>query len=113
MTNMGRLLSSVLYEAYARDSERGQVLAHWCDGCMRVHLIAVEKPDDRGAVWAWDGDRWHPSIAPSVDAVNGFCRYTIRRGMVDFQQDCKHALAGMLVPMPPWHERRKHERIAL
>lgn len=103
-------LSSGLWECSPAGSLRGLVLAHWCPGCQRVHMIAVEKPDDRGALWVWDRRRFRPTIVPSIDMSNGRCLYYIRDGRLEFTTLSKHEFAGIIMPIPDWNERRRGER---
>lgn len=72
----------------------------------------VEKPNQIGALWGWNGDPENPQFTPSLNIV-GQCHCFVRRGRaqggedpnksyVDFCSDSKHDLAGKVVEMPDW-----------
>lgn len=111
---MGKLISPSLYEVSALGSLRGEVIAHWCPSCGAVHEIAVEKPDIRGAVWVWNHHPYLPSIAPSIDKDHHKCVYSIREGRIEYTDQTKNfKFSNMILPLPIWVERRKHERVLL
>jgi hypothetical protein len=88
---------------------------HWCPGCKNYHMIAVEHPFSNGAKWTFDGNMHAPTFAPSVkmqytlptvpkgrpDAGKQYCcHYFIRRGYIQFCNDCTHGLRSQTVPLP-------------
>lgn len=97
-----------------RRAERGH--AHWCPACEEMHVI----PDS----WTFDGNLEKPTFQPSVRIsgkqhliVNGkwtgewvrgpdgkaldyCCHYVLTAGVLDFKDDCTHALRSRLVPLP-------------
>ena len=77
-------------------------LAYWCPGCDTAHSISVGAPE-RGT-WHWDGDVDKPTFAPSVRTVGGgtVCHCFVRKGVIEFLQDCNHKLAGQNIAIPAW-----------
>jgi hypothetical protein len=88
---------------------------HWCPGCDCGHEISVDAPNPSGARWTFNGNRYRPTFAPSVNIRTGkyadptfddatvpssICHYFVRDGMIQFLDDCTHALAGKTVEMP-------------
>lgn len=89
----------------------------WCPGCQREHTVPIRGP------WAWsfNGDRDAPTLAPSIlvtgaqkitDAEHAQimrgkkipwrpfrCHSFLRAGVIEYQGDCTHALAGQKVPL--------------
>lgn len=86
---------------------------HWCPACEEMHPL----PDG----WKFDGDLEKPTFRPSfahsgVVIKNGEwtgdwvyangkpvpwrCHYILTAGILNFQNDCTHALAGKAVPLP-------------
>lgn len=112
-------LSRKLY----RGGAPGHLLFH-CPGCDSLHTVAVEQPNSLGARWSWNGDVERPTFAPSLlirwtqwdppahtqdkvtrgeivqREVHCCCHSFIRDGMIQFLNDCTHALAGQTVPLP-------------
>lgn len=100
---------------YLRRVEGGY--AHWCPACEEMHVIF-----DR---WQFNGNVQCPTFTPSVKitgkktvkvngrwtgewvrgpdgkALDDCCHYFLTDGQIRFQPDCKHALAGKTVPLPP------------
>jgi|ERR1017187_10157113 hypothetical protein len=98
-----------------RRAENGYI--HWCPGCKETHRL----PD----AWSFNGDLDRPTFKPSFKhtgkqaitdefgewtgeyrrdaagvALDGCCHYILTDGVLDFQRDCHHALAGTKVPLP-------------
>ena len=89
---------------------------HWCPGCNEIHSL----PD----TWSFDCNLESPTFSPSfkhtgvlrifVDGkwtgefvrdgagnpVQRVCHYFLTKGVLQFQGDCTHALAGKTVPLP-------------
>lgn len=63
----------------------------WCPACQEIHWL----PDK----WKFNGDFEHPTFRPSFKHPD--CHYVITSGIVKYEADCKHALAGKLALMPP------------
>lgn len=108
MNHMGQV-SSVL-----RRAAGGYM--HWCPGCEETHVL----PDS----WQFDGNFEVPTFSPSfkhqcmqrvfVDGewtgewkrdaagatIPAICHYVLTLGVLNFQPDCTHALAGKSVPLP-------------
>lgn len=74
--------------------------AHFCPGCQEMHVL----PWKRGG-WTFDGNVVAPSFHPSflhrwkAGDVDKACHYILTAGVLHFQIDCTHALAGKSVPM--------------
>lgn len=90
---------------------------HWCPGCRQAHTIFDS--------WKFDGNLERPTFNPSVkitgkkivvdendrwaggwvrdaagEPVDDCCHYFLHAGVLKFQGDSKHALAGKNVPLP-------------
>lgn len=91
------VLSPILHSWHSLDGRFG--LTWWCPGCQLSHSIRIGP-----ASYLWDGDSYFPTMLPDVDIDLGSgrrCHCRIQVGRVKFYDDCTHALAGMLVPLPP------------
>lgn len=91
--------------------------AHWCPACGETHPL----PDG----WEFDGNLECPTFTPSFkhtgaqrivtergdwtgewkrDAngkpLAGVCHYVLTAGVLNFCNDCTHAMAGKAVPLP-------------
>jgi hypothetical protein len=87
----------------------GSWLAFWCPGCESVHTIPFinAPPPAPAGLWAYDGDQYAPTVSPSLrrisaDGLGSDCHVVITKGLLNYQTDCKHKLAGQAVPMVPW-----------
>lgn len=100
--------------AKLRRAEGGHT--HWCPGCEEPHVI----PDS----WAFDGDLEAPTFSPSVkitgkqtvvvdgrwtgewvrdaagNAIDYCCHYILTAGVLQFCDDCTHAMRGRKIPLP-------------
>lgn len=94
---------------------------YWCQGCDEMHVVT--------SGWAFDGNVDAPTFSPSVLVTSGhflpgwrgpscWCTYNaahpdkpavfecsrchtfINGGMVQFLDDCTHALVGQTLPLP-------------
>ena len=74
------------------------VVSHACPACDDIHRIAL------GAGQAWDHEIHRPTFARKIEQPNG-CRYWITMGCVEFADDCDHAMAGKVVPLPVYPAR--------
>lgn len=104
----------------ARINDR--MLYFQCPGCGFRHTVPVSINAMTKEVWLWNGKHLHPTIAPSIK-VQGFiplsqeeydrvmngeevepkpflCHSFIKKGDIQFLDDCTHALAGKTVPLP-------------
>jgi hypothetical protein len=75
---------------------RPGVLRHWCPGCCDGHVIDIHAISQNGKVVGWDGTFEEPSIGEPVrhETERGPCGYVLRGGVLYFDADCWHALAG-------------------
>ncbi len=70
----------------------------WCPGCNEVHVL----PWKRGG-WTFNGDTRRPTFTPSFrisDRSGSVCHFVLTDGVLDFQPDSTHGLAGKSVPLP-------------
>lgn len=74
--------------------------AFWCPGCNEPHTV--------NGGWQFNGDVERPTFMPSIRVTKGYvesaCHSHVINGQVVFLPDCKHALAGQTVPLPPLPE---------
>lgn len=80
----------------------------YCPGCQVGHMIRDRQflpPGDSRPGWEFNGSDEKPTFSPSY-LVNStwkgkptVCHSYIRDGMIQFLNDCTHALAGQTVPM--------------
>jgi hypothetical protein len=78
----------------------GRRLWFWCPGCRGGH--AFDLRDDGGRPnWMWNGDAASPTVTPSLLYPEGRrCHLILTAGVLHFQGDCDHDLAGQHVPLP-------------
>lgn len=70
---------------------------HWCPACLELHPLPKS--------WTFDGNLERPTFTPSFahsgGSVPGWrCHYMLTKGVLHFQADCSHAMAGQSVPLP-------------
>lgn len=95
----------------------GDGVYEWfCPGCKRVHRLSGKTPNGLGEKWVLSGAFDAPTFTPghkimartyddSADPDKVLCSYFITAGRVEFQEDCAHSLAGMIVAMPDFSRR--------
>lgn len=73
---------------------------HWCPACLLMHGMPHHG-------WTFNGDVDTPTFHPSFrhrfvrDAgAEVVCHYIVTAGVIIFQDDCTHHLAGESMPMP-------------
>jgi hypothetical protein len=78
---------------------------HWCPGCNEAHVFYTQ--GNHSAIWMFDNNVIQPTFNPSMRMLDGSCHYFLRKGEIQFLNDCTHALAGKTVPIPllPEHLR--------
>lgn len=87
--------------------------AFWCEGCDESHQFTdqwefnhdFDKPTLNPSYLTWNDP--NPNVDPKNDPDgkyrNGFrCHSFIRDGMIQYLDDCTHALAGQTVAMKEW-----------
>lgn len=97
-------------------------LIFFCPGCGHRHSIPVSTNVMTKETWLWNGKYLTPTIAPSIK-VEGtvplsdaeyysvmageitepkpfLCHSLIKKGDIQFYDDCTHKLAGQTVPLP-------------
>jgi hypothetical protein len=69
----------------------------WCPGCNYSHAFTVPP-------WKFNGDVEKPTFTPSLlcnqSHPESRCHSIVTDGIIHFQGDCHHALAGKSVPLP-------------
>jgi hypothetical protein len=65
---------------------------------MREHKFSVHDVNENGHVLGWDGDRFFPSVAEPL--AFDTCTFILKAGHMHFAEDCKHSLAGQIIPLP-------------
>lgn len=94
------------------DGRQGMRHSYWCPGCDSLHAIAIRPhTQDNGAGWQFDGTLECPTYAPSQKSewhglrdgkeTKECCHTFIKKGVIEFLDDCTHALKGQKVPMVP------------
>ena len=82
----------------------GKLYVFHCPGCECGHPFEVEAPN--GAGWQWNGSLEKPTFTPSLlcnqNSAESRCHSIVTDGMIAFQGDCWHALAGQTVEIPDW-----------
>ncbi len=89
---MGKALSKKLYAI------NDDLLVHWCPACSILHPIFINKPSPLGELWEWDGNIEHPTFTPGFHP-SAYCKYTIKKGVICFSEDCRHVLQNQSMPM--------------
>lgn len=96
-------------------------LLFYCPGCKSHHGIPVNKPNQLGAKWSWNGSMECPTFSPSIkvrgtkpitddeadrilagekiEPVPTVCHSYVTDGNIQFLGDCTHELAGQTVPL--------------
>lgn len=91
----------------------------WCEGCQSHHYLQVSGVPK----WDWDGDLVRPTANPSflcrstepvtdaeveailsgvnVEPKTRVCHFFIKKGNMEYLNDCTHKLMGQTVPMTP------------
>lgn len=102
----------------------GGRVAFMCPGCEETHQLRVE--GESRPRWGFNGDYERPTFTPSVlvqdmrwvppvtaenltewkrapwkqTKVNHVCHSFVTDGQISFLNDCTHALAGQVAPIP-------------
>lgn len=77
----------------------------WCPGCEMHHMFAIRVyRTGSNPVWEFNGNEEHPTVTPSIrttlqDQPRKECHVFLTDGIIDFQGDSWHRLAGQKVPM--------------
>lgn len=91
-------------------STEGVGLLFWCPGCDMAHQVRVG--NGPGPRWTWNGSADRPTFQPSIlvrydgadagvdGAPTAVCHSFVTDGRIQFLDDCTHALAGQVVPLP-------------
>lgn len=92
-------------------------LRFYCPACRFEHVACVQAPTDPRAskpkhVWKWNGSTTKPTLDPSLvffyptphkkpDGSDYRCHFVMTDGVIAYQADCLHSMAGQSVPMRP------------
>lgn len=83
---------------------------YWCPGCDSLHGVSINPgKNTKGAGWDFTGTLESPTYSPSElttwttgeEKTLHRCHTFIKEGMIQFLDDCTHALKGQTVPLPP------------
>ncbi len=70
-----------------------------CPGCECLHSIQTPP-------WTFNENLEKPTVSPSIlvfgSAVHPRCHSFVKDGMIQFLDDCTHALSGQTVEIPDW-----------
>lgn len=84
---------------YIRETEEKGTYEYWCPGCKRHHFANRKTWNINLAT-----NTLSPSYLLTTPRPNGkdmICHSWIRKGMIQFPNDCTHELAGKTVSMEP------------
>lgn len=94
---------------YLKSNDGKSWLGFWCPGCKRAHAIPFinAPPPAPPGLWTFDGRPELPTITPSLrvltlDGKESSCHVVVTAGILNYQADCKHSLAGKSVQMQAW-----------
>lgn len=81
----------------------------WCPGCYQVHALVIGSRQEFDKHLGFDGDVRRPSFEPRirVSTDRGLCTFELRAGVLHFDINSHHDLAGKSVELPTF--RRNHE----
>ena len=83
--------------------EKAHILGYMfmCPGCDNYHMVQTHDRPDTKTVWAFNESLTSPTFTPSLLFKEGnlVCHSTITDGVIYFQHDCTHELAGQLRPL--------------
>ncbi len=94
---------------YVIDTKGGWMIR--CQACQ-WHVIP------RNSKWTFNGNYSSPTFSPSInehvntpdmseyqpDVESSVCHYVVSDGIIHYQSDCSHSLAGSALPMIPWDD---------
>jgi hypothetical protein len=77
----------------------------YCPACKDAHMVRIAGPCSN---WGFNGDKENPTFIPSVrlsaSPTKPMCHSVITNGMIAFQSDSGHELAGQTIPLPEYPE---------
>ncbi|HEY6021705.1 MAG TPA: DUF6527 family protein [Candidatus Paceibacterota bacterium] len=86
-------------------------LYFYCEACDDLHHIVYERIGDHfdPYIWVWNKSYSQPTISPSILVMtpDSRCHLFVKRGQLEYLQDCSHHLRGKITPMhhiPSWLE---------
>ncbi len=86
--------------------------AHWCEGCGGTHWINTTERNSLNAIWKFNKDvnvpTFHPSI--KITAHEYCCHYFIKAGVIQYQSDCTHKLAGQDLQLKDMKDEQSHSQ---
>ncbi len=82
-----------------------------CPGCGNAHAVpyTTQRPPPAGPQWFFDENFDSPTIEPSLlifqrDGKTAECHVVVTNGILNYQSECVHSLAGKSVPMQDWKD---------
>lgn len=81
----------------------GPDFSFFCPACDCYHVVWVKPPGQ--TLWTFKGTMERPTFEPSLRITGGpegartVCHFVVTDGVLHFQPDCTHSLAGKSVPM--------------
>jgi hypothetical protein len=76
----------------------------WCPACRCAHAVWVHPPNQ--CAWKFNGSLENPTFDPSLKITqpmhgrpDGVCHVVVTDGVLYFQPDCTHEMAGRTVAM--------------
>jgi len=77
----------------------------FCPACKHTHPVTLTAPnlDDDTPIWSLSGTPEMPTLSPSVKIVCAdvvLCHFILTDGVMRFQSDFEHDLAGQWVDLP-------------
>ena len=86
----------------------GRLASIFCPGCGNEHPFTVDKIDEKGNMWDWNGDVDKPTFSPSMlvnkDTPALRCHSFVEGGKIRFLKDCFHELRDTIVDLPEIHD---------
>lgn len=81
--------------------------AFYCPGCKYDHALAIRQYQEGGnPQWNFNGDVDKPTFSPSLLVFGGDpdrrCHTFIKKGQIQFLDDCFHELKGQTVEIPDY-----------
>lgn len=76
--------------------EYSSIFTFWCVGCGRYHHF-----DSSTQGFNFNGNLNKPSFEPVLNYPATGCRLLLKDGMIEYQSDASHKLAGQRIPLEP------------
>lgn len=76
--------------------EYSSIFTFWCRGCGRYHHF-----DSKIQGFNFNGNLNNPTFEQTLHDASTGCRLTLKNGMIEYQSDSPHKLAGQRIPLEP------------